>query len=73
MTEVLRQGTPVSWQWGAHTAYGKVEQAFTRTVSRTILGKRIRRKGTAEEPAYLLRQDDGGRALKSHSELEDER
>jgi len=73
MTKPLREGAKVTWRWGAHTAEGTVAEAFTRTVSRTIKGKRIRRKGSAEEPVYLVKQEDGGRALKSHSELEDNR
>jgi hypothetical protein len=73
MTAALRKGTAVSWKWGANTAHGRVEESFTRAVSRTIKGKRVRRKGSREEPTYLVSQEDGGRALKSHSELTEER
>ncbi len=69
----LEPGTAVTWKWGAHTAEGKIEQVYTRTISRTIKGKRIRRKGSREEPAYLVRQADGDVVLKSRSELETER
>lgn len=72
MTKVLRPGTAVSWRWGAHAAHGTVEQAFTRPVSRTLKGKRIRRKASAGTPAYLIRQADGAGVLKSHSELEEQ-
>lgn len=70
MTQHLKPGTKVSWSWGANRARGQVEQVFTKPVSRTIKGSRIRRKATEDKPAYLVTQSDGGRALKSHSELE---
>lgn len=69
----LRKGTAVRWRWGAHQAEGKVAESFTRDVTRTIKGERIKRKASAEEPAYLIVQADGGRVLKSHSEVETRR
>lgn len=70
MTSPLRKGALVRWNWGSGTAEGKIEEVFTAPVSRTIKGKRIRRNASTEKPAYLVRQDDGDRALKSDSELE---
>lgn len=64
-----RTGTKVEWKWGSGTATGKVAESFTEDVERTIEGEKIKRKATEEEPAYLVEQEDGGRALKSHSEL----
>lgn len=66
----FRKGTAVRWKWGAHEAEGKVAESFVSDVTRTIRGERIKRRASAEEPAYLVVQEDGGRALKSHSELE---
>jgi hypothetical protein len=66
----FRKGASVTWSWGAHTAKGKVAERFTRDVSRTIKGQRVKRKASPQEPAYLIVQDDGSRVLKSHSELE---
>ncbi|MGQ3281188.1 MAG: DUF2945 domain-containing protein, partial [Shinella sp.] len=54
---------------GSGTATGKVAESFTEEVERTIKQEKIKRKATKEEPAYLVEQEDGGRALKSHSEL----
>jgi hypothetical protein len=65
----LRKGAPVHWSWGDGKAEGKVEEVFTAPVSRTIKGKRIRRNASKEKPAYLVKQADGDRALKSHGEL----
>ncbi len=65
----FRKGAKVEWDWGNGTATGKVAESFTEEVTRTIKGKEIKRKASKDEPAYLVEQDDGGRALKSHSEL----
>ncbi len=70
MTEPLKPGTDVMWRWGAHRARGRVEQVFTRPVSRTIKGTRVRRNASTAKPAYLVTQAHGGYALKSHTELE---
>jgi hypothetical protein len=63
------KGDSVTWTWGAHEAKGKVRQKFTRRVKRTIKGETVVRNGSEAEPAYLVVQEDGGRALKSESEL----
>lgn len=65
----FRKGAKVEWDWGSGTAMGKVAESFTEEVKRTIKGKEIKRKASKDEPAYLVEQADGGRALKSHSEL----
>ena len=64
------KGTKVRWKWGAHDAEGKVAESFTGDVTRTIKGEAVKRKASKDEPAYLVEQEDGGRVLKSHSELE---
>ena len=69
MTKGLHQGQKVSWAWGQGIAHGTVVERFERRVSRTIKGKRIVRVGTADNPAYLVEQADGGRVLKRGSEL----
>jgi hypothetical protein len=63
------KGDHVRWTWGANEAEGVVAQKFTRRVRRKIKGSTITRNASAEEPAYMVRQADGGRALKSGSEL----
>lgn len=66
----FRNGASVTWKWGAHTAEGKIAERFEKDVTRTIKGERIKRKASPQEPAYLITQEDGGRVLKSQSELE---
>ena len=65
----FHKGDHVRWTWGANQAEGVVAQSFTSRVKRTIKGKAIIRNATEDEPAYLVKQQDGGRALKSASEL----
>lgn len=63
------RGDHVVWRQGGHRAEGIVDEIFTERVERTIKGSRIVRNATADEPAYLVRQANGGVALKSQSEL----
>ncbi len=62
-------GNEVAWSWGRAEAKGKVTQKFISDVERKIKGKTIKRKADADEPAFLIRQEDGDRVLKSESEL----
>jgi hypothetical protein len=64
-----RIGTDVEWKWGKGTGTGKIKESFTDDVERTIEGAVVKRKASSEEPAYLIEQEDGGKVLKSHSEL----
>ncbi len=66
---MYRKGQKVTWTWGNGTAEGKVEEKFTEKVSRTIKGKAITRDADKDNPAYLVVQEDGAKALKSESEL----
>lgn len=70
MSKTHSVGATVSWSWGSGTAKGKVAEVFKTRVQRTIKGSKITRRATETNPAYLVEQSDGGRALKSHSELE---
>lgn len=65
-----KKNQTVKWKWGQGIAEGKVQQSFTREVSRTISGSKITRKGSKENPAYLIKQEDGSTVLKLESELE---
>ena len=62
-------GTHVHWLWGRGEAHGRIAERFERRVERTIKGCRIVRNGSADNPAYLVEQVDGGRVLKLGSEL----
>jgi hypothetical protein len=70
MSKSYNIGDPVRWKWGSSWAAGKVVERFTDDVTRTIKATEVKRRASSDEPAYLVEQDDGGRALKSHSELQ---
>jgi hypothetical protein len=70
MKMAFRKGSKVKWNWGAHTASGKIIERFTKRVSRTIKGTEVTREASQKEPAYLIEQEDGDKVLKSRSELE---
>ena len=67
---MIREGTKVSWEWGEGSATGEVVEVFTSDVTRTIKGSEVTRKASEEDPAYLIKQDDGDQGLKSKSEVE---
>ena len=69
MSKDLKKGDKVSWTWGANTAHGTIARRYTSRVRRTIKGKVVIRNASEDEPAYMVTQEDGGRALKSASEL----
>ena len=65
----IREGSPVSWDWGQGTAEGKVTEIHRETITKKIDGSEITRKGTKDNPAYLIEQEDGSKVLKLRSEL----
>ncbi len=69
MGNTYRKGGTVKWNWAGRDAEGKIVDRFDRRVQRTIKGSKIVRNGCADDPAYLIEQDDGDRVLKLGSEL----
>ena len=69
MSDGIRVGDQVEWSWGNGTGTGEVTERFTSKVTRTIKGSEITRDATDDDPAFLIRQDDGDEVLKSGSEL----
>lgn len=70
MAEKFVAGDSVKWKWGNGYGEGKVAERFTEKVTRTLDGAEVTRDASDDEPAYLIKQDDGSRVLKSHSEIE---
>lgn len=70
MANAYSVGAAVKWSWGRGSAEGRVKEVFRKRVQRTIKGAKITRRASETNPAYLVEQDDGSKALKSHSELE---
>lgn len=69
MTE-FKKGDDVTWSWGKGKAEGEVAETFTDKVTKTIHGKKVTRNADEDKPAYLVKQEDGGKALKSETELD---
>ena len=59
----------VEWEWGNGTASGQIKERFEREVTRTLKGSEVTKDGTEDNPAYLIKVDDGGEVLKLGSEL----
>jgi hypothetical protein len=62
-------GDVVKWKWAHGTVFGKIEEVYRGPVEREIKGKWIKRIGSVERPAYLVRSQAGNIALKLHTEL----
>lgn len=70
MSDSYNIGSQVKWKWGNGYGEGEIAERFTEKVTRTIDGNEVTRDASDDEPAYLIKQDDGDKVLKSHSELE---
>ncbi len=70
MSSNFSKGSKVKWNWGSGTGEGKVEEKFERRVQRTLKGSKIVKNGSEDNPAYLIKQEDGDQVLKLGSELE---
>lgn len=64
----IELGNEVAWTRGRSRAKGKVTRKFTSDVERKIKGKTIKCRADADVPAFLIRREDGDRALNSQSE-----
>lgn len=73
MINSYAKNTKVRWNWGPGSAEGYVKEVFRRRVTRTIKGKKVTRNGEDDNPAYLIKQEDGDQILKLHSELSEDR
>ena len=69
MSQKFRKNQHVTWKYGSGTASGQIVDSFKEKVTKTIKGTEVTRNATEEEPAYLVKQEDGDEVLKSESEL----
>lgn len=70
MSTKYQVGDRVKWKWGDGFGEGKITECFSENVTRTIEGTEVTRNASDDDPAYLIQQEDGGRVLKSHSEIQ---
>jgi hypothetical protein len=69
MKKAYQTNTKVQWNWGDGTAEGYVREVFREKITKNIKGSQVTRNGSADDPAYLIEQADGGKVLKLHSEV----
>jgi len=67
---MIREGTQVRWEWGQGHATGEVIEVHHETIEKQIKGNQVKREGTDDNPAYLIKQQDGTHVLKLQSEVE---
>lgn len=71
MSTAITQGDTVTWKWGNGTASGNVEKVSHQDETITSKGKDITRHGSKDDPAIIIKQDDGTKLIKLASELSD--
>lgn len=67
---MIQKGTEVKWNWGNGTANGKVEETYTKKITKIIKGSDVTRNGESGNKALYIKQEDGDYVLKSESEVE---
>tara|TARA_R110002012_G_scaffold13593_1_gene57786 strand:- start:121 stop:336 length:216 start_codon:yes stop_codon:yes gene_type:complete len=67
---MIQKGANVQWNWGNGTAKGKVEETYTKKITKTIKGTEVTRNGEQGDKALYIKQEDGDYVLKSESEVE---
>lgn len=64
-------GDKIQWKWAGGVIRGHIEEIHMGPIEYEIKGKRIKRNGSVEKPAYLVRSEAGNIALKLQTELND--
>lgn len=65
----MRKGTTVTWKYGTGTATGKIEEVHKESITKKIKGSDITRNGTADNPAFVIVQENGDKVVKLQSEV----
>lgn len=63
------KGDNVTWSWGNGTAEGTVEKVSHEKTTIQSDGNEITRNGSSDDPAIVIKQDDGTKVIKLASEL----
>lgn len=66
---MFKVGAKVRWKWLGRPIDGTVEEVHFGPVTKLIKGKSIKRNGSKDKPAFLVRSEAGNLALKLLSEL----
>ncbi len=65
----MKKGDKVHWNFAKSEAEGKIEEKFDEPVSKKIKGSTIKRNATKKKPAFLIKQTNGSKVLKSATEI----
>ncbi|MGL5924641.1 HVA1 family protein [Chroococcidiopsis sp.] len=65
----VRVGTTVSWKYGSGTATGKVIKVYRDRITLKLGDSEITRNGSEDDPALLIKQENGAKVLKLFSEV----
>ncbi len=65
----MKKGDNVTWKWGKSEAEGKIIAEHTEPVTKTIKGTKVKRNASKDKPAFEIEQKDGGKVIKSESEI----
>lgn len=65
----IEVGDIVAWKWGNGIAQGVVEEITHEKITIESKGSLITRRGSAENPAVIIRHKSGNLVLKLQSEL----
>lgn len=68
---MIQKGTWVTWNWGKGSGTGKVKDIFDREITTTIKGTKVTRKGSSENRALFIQQENGNEVLKLESEVKE--
>ncbi|GAB2544517.1 hypervirulence associated TUDOR domain-containing protein [Spirosoma aerophilum] len=64
----VKKGDDVTWNFGKGKAKGTVAEVHQEDVEKTVQGTKVKRKGSAEEPALVIKQGNK-KIVKSASEV----
>lgn len=64
----VKKGDDVKWKYGKSEAKGTVDEVHKEDIEKTVQGAKVKRKGSADEPALVIKQGDQ-KVIKSASEV----
>ena len=67
----FKVGDDVSWKWRGGYIFGEVVEVYFQPVVKVLKGKSIKRNGSPDKPAYLVKSEANNYALKLITELEE--
>jgi len=66
----MKPGDYVAWKWGNGLAEGIIKSIHTEPTTITSKGKLVKRNGTSDNPAIVIKHKSGNDVLKLASEVQ---